>query len=140
MLAHITPHVWSVELLPELARIAEERLQGLGHEVPIRVGDGSQGWPEYAPYDAIIVTAAGVEVPPPLIRQLVVGGRLVIPVGEYAWDQALWLIEKGPEDALQAERLAEVRFVPLITGPLPRDADPADAALRRRLRELLTTG
>ncbi len=141
VLAHITPHVWSVEVLPELARAAGERLRGLGHQVELKVGDGSLGWPEHAPYDAIIVTAAGGEVPPALIQQLAPGGRLVVPVGERAWDQMLWLIEKGlgdgPDDALRAERLAEVRFVPLVARHPRPEPDPTLAALRRRLRELL---
>ncbi len=141
VLAHITPRVWSVEVLPELARAAGERLRGLGYQVELKVGDGSLGWPEHAPYDAIIVTAAGAEVPPALIQQLAPGGRLVVPVGERAWDQMLWLIEKGladgPDDALRAERLAEVRFVPLVARHPRPEPDPTLAALRRRLRELL---
>ncbi|OQA42559.1 MAG: Protein-L-isoaspartate O-methyltransferase [Chloroflexi bacterium ADurb.Bin325] len=138
ILAHITPHVWSVEVLPELARAAGERLQGLGCPAMLKVGDGSLGWPEYAPYDAVMVTAAGAEIPPALVQQLAPGGRLVMPVGGSAWDQMLWLVEKGPDDALYAERLAEVRFVPLVARRRPPDADPALAALRRRLHELLT--
>jgi protein-L-isoaspartate(D-aspartate) O-methyltransferase len=144
ILAHITAHVWSVEVLPELARAAGERLRGLGwaHDVQIKVGDGSLGWPKQAPYDAIIVTAAGSEIPPVLVQQLAPGGRLVMPVGGSAWDQTLWLVEKGsgngPDETLRAERLAEVRFVPLVAGHPRSDPDPTLAALRRRLRELLS--
>ena len=97
VLASITPHVWSVETLAELAGTARERLHGLGYPVMIKTGDGRLGWPEHAPYDGIIVTAAAPEVPPALVAQLVEGGRLVIPVGETSWNQTLWLIEKtGP--------------------------------------------
>lgn len=137
VLAHITPRVWSVEVIPELARAAAERLAGLGLHVHIKVGDGNLGWPEYAPYDGIIVTAAGNDIPPALVQQLAEGGRLVVPVGDSAWDQVLWLIKKGSGDELAAERLADVRFVPLVTAAPPRDDDPARDELRRRLRRLL---
>lgn len=113
ILAQITPYVRSVETLAELAGAARERLTGLGYSVEVKVGDGCLGWPEHAPYDAIIVTAAATEIPPALVVQLAEGGRLVIPVGENAWDQVLWLIEKRLGQ-LQARRLADVRFVPLV--------------------------
>jgi protein-L-isoaspartate O-methyltransferase len=71
------------------------------------------------------------------VQQLAPGGRLVMPVGGNAWDQTLWLIEKGPDETLRAERLAEVRFVPLVAHHPRPDADPTLAALRRRLRELV---
>jgi protein-L-isoaspartate(D-aspartate) O-methyltransferase len=142
VLASITPHVYSVEMIPELARAAVERLYGLGYHVRVRVGDGGLGWPEHAPYDGIIVTAAGPEVPPALALQLAEGGRLVIPVGDSAWDQMLWLIEKMQGGGLSAERLAEVRFVPLVatlaqSEPEDPDEAAAAAAMREQLRELL---
>ena len=139
ILAHITPRVWSIEALPELARAAEERLRALGYPVTVRVGDGRLGWPEHAPYDGIIVTAAAVEVPPALILQLKEGGRLVIPVGESAWDQVLWLIEKGPGGRLTTHWLADVRFVPLVAvSPRPaEEEDPATNAIRQELRHVL---
>ena len=82
VLASITPHVWSVEMLAELAGAARERLHRLGYPVEVKAGDGRLGWPEHAPYDGIIVTAAAPDVPPALVAQLADTGRLVIPVGE----------------------------------------------------------
>ncbi|MEJ5198543.1 MAG: protein-L-isoaspartate(D-aspartate) O-methyltransferase [Anaerolineae bacterium] len=137
ILAQITPHVWSVETVPELAESARQRLQGLGYPVQIKVGDGRLGWPEHAPYDAIIVTAAATDVPPALAAQLAEGGRMVIPVGETSWDQTLWLIHKE-HGHFRREFLAEVRFVPLVatTSRPQEEADPALAAVRRELEAL----
>ncbi len=137
VLAHITPHVWSIETLPLLAATARERLQQLGYPVAVQTGDGWLGWPEHAPYDAIMVTAAPAEVPPALIQQLGKGGRLVIPVGVVHWDQVLWCIEKDDAGLLHARRLGDVRFVPL-TGPHRSEPeDPELAAIRAELRALL---
>ncbi len=138
ILAQISSQVWSVEMLPELARSAEERLHGLGYEVIVKTGDGRLGWPEHAPYDCIIVTAAAASVPPALVAQLKAGGRLVVPVGESPWDQVLWSIEKMPEGRLQARWLADVRFVPLVASVA--QAEPEDAelsAIRRELKRVL---
>jgi protein-L-isoaspartate(D-aspartate) O-methyltransferase len=133
VLAHITPAVWSVETIPELAETARERLQGLGLQVSVRAGDGRLGWPEHAPYDGIIVTAASPDVPPALAAQLAEGGRLVIPVGEGSWDQVLWLIRKEGE-ALQKQYLADVRFVPLVASTsLAQPEEPALSQLRKQL-------
>ncbi len=135
ILAHITPHVWSVETLPDLARRAQERLGGLGYPVVVKVGDGRLGWPEHAPYDAIIVTAAAPDVPPALAAQLADPGRLVIPVGETTWNQTLWLIEKR-QGRLHVEALAEVRFVPLLASSRAAEAaDPALAEIRQALSD-----
>jgi protein-L-isoaspartate(D-aspartate) O-methyltransferase len=137
VLASITPHVWSVETLAELTGAARERLHGLGYAVEVKAGDGWLGWPEYAPYDGIIVTAAAPAVPPALVAQLADTGRLVIPVGETAWDQTLWLIRKVA-GRLAREFLCEVRFVPLIA-TASRSAeveDPALADIQRQLRAL----
>lgn len=133
ILAHITPTVWSVETIAELAEAAGERLQGLGYGVRVRVGDGRLGWPEHAPYDGIIVTAASPDVPPALAAQLADGGRLVIPVGEGSWDQVLWLIWREG-DRLQRRFLADVRFVPLVASTSPHE--PEDAVLQRIHKEL----
>lgn len=139
ILAQITPHVWSVETLPELARSAEERFHGLGYRVTVKVGDGRRGWPEHAPYDCIIVTAAAAAVPPALVAQLKEGGRLAVPVGEVAWDQVLWLIEKIPGGQLEARWLADVRFVPLVAStPQDEPEDPAFRAIRQELKRVLT--
>lgn len=133
ILAHITPHVWSVETRPELGRAAQERLHGLGYEVAVKIGDGWLGWPEHAPYDAIIVTAAAPDVPPALVMQLADPGRLVIPVGEAHWSQTLWRIEKQ-QGRLSVDVLAEVRFVPLVGSSPPAETeDPALAAVRQQL-------
>jgi protein-L-isoaspartate(D-aspartate) O-methyltransferase len=133
ILAHITPHVWSVETIVELAEAARERLLGLGFGVQVRAGDGRLGWPEFAPYDAVIVTAASPDVPPALVMQLADGGRLVIPVGEGSWDQVLWLI-RNEGDRLNRQYLADVRFVPLVTSS--SRSDPEDAALEEIRRQL----
>ena len=136
ILAHITPHVWSVETVAELAEAARERLQGLGLGISVRAGDGRLGWPEHAPYDGIIVTAASPDVPPALAAQLADGGRLVIPVGEGSWDQVLWLIRKKG-DRLQKEYLADVRFVPLVaTASSSGPEDTILAQIRKELQSL----
>jgi protein-L-isoaspartate(D-aspartate) O-methyltransferase len=135
ILAFITPHVWSVETIPELARTAQERLHALGYPVQVKIGDGRLGWVEFAPYDGIIVTAAAPDVPPALVAQLNDGGRLVIPVGETSWDQTLWLLEKVGA-RLHREFLAEVRFVPLIGSSASVAAEAGDATLAEIRREL----
>jgi protein-L-isoaspartate(D-aspartate) O-methyltransferase len=137
VLASITRHVRSVETLGELAAAAQERLRGLGYPVEVKAGDGRLGWPEHAPYDAIIVTAAAPDVPPALVAQLAESGRLVIPVGESAWDQTLWLIEQA-EGKLHREFLCEVRFVPLVASASRAAGadDPALAEIRRQLDHL----
>ncbi|MHB1344239.1 MAG: protein-L-isoaspartate(D-aspartate) O-methyltransferase [Thermoleophilia bacterium] len=113
VLAEITPNVWTVERHPELAERARRILAELGYaSVDIRVGDGSLGLPDLAPFDAIVVTAAAPHVPEALREQLAVGGRLVIPVGGLV-TQSLRLIRRGPEDYQETEVLG-CRFVPLI--------------------------
>ncbi|RMF93843.1 MAG: protein-L-isoaspartate(D-aspartate) O-methyltransferase [Nitrospinota bacterium] len=113
VLAQIAGQVYSIERYPELAEQARTLLQELGYtNIEIRVGDGSQGWPEQAPYDGIIVTAAAPEVPAPLVEQLKVGGRLVIPVGSRQ-EQVLYRLRKT-EDGVQTERMIGCVFVPLI--------------------------
>ncbi len=116
ILSLLARDVFTVERIPQLAEKARERLRELGyHNVHIRVGDGYEGWPEHAPYDAIIVTCAADEVPPPLIEQLADGGRLVIPVGESGWSQRLMLLRKRGAEVEQRE-VAGVVFVPLVRG------------------------
>ena len=110
VLAELGADVYSIEIVEPLGRRAAEDLARLGYEVNLRIGDGYRGWPEAAPFDAIIVTAAPEQVPPPLIEQLKVGGRLVIPVG--SWSQELVLLRKE-EDGVHRERVADVRFVPM---------------------------
>jgi protein-L-isoaspartate(D-aspartate) O-methyltransferase len=114
VLAGLGAHVRSIERLPTLAAAARDRLTTLEiGDVEIRVGDGSLGDPEGAPWDGIIVTAAAPAVPDPLREQLAIGGRLVIPVGE-RWDQQLLVIERrGPSDWAETSDGAVI-FVPLI--------------------------
>ena len=114
ILAELAVEVVSVERHPALAAAAEALLRGLGYRnVAVRVGDGTTGWPEAAPYDRIIVTAAGPHVPPPLLAQLAPdGGRIVIPVGE-AHEQQLLAVERHG-DRTRRQHLGPVRFVPLI--------------------------
>jgi protein-L-isoaspartate(D-aspartate) O-methyltransferase len=134
VLATITPHIWSVESLPILAESAQERLTRLGYTVRVKSGDGQLGWPEHAPYEAVVVTAAPARVPPALVQQLGPGGRLVIPLGNTQWDQVLWLIRKDEQGQLSAKRLGEVRFVPLISRSEQRAED--DEELRAISAEL----
>jgi protein-L-isoaspartate(D-aspartate) O-methyltransferase len=119
ILAELTDEVYSVEIIEELHKSSTEVLKRLGyHNVKAKHADGYYGWEEYAPYDAIIVTAAPDHVPQPLIKQLTDGGRLVIPVGPPGWQQTLWLIEKQGEEIV-SKSIMGVVFVPL-TGGQPR--------------------
>ncbi|MFY9811248.1 MAG: protein-L-isoaspartate(D-aspartate) O-methyltransferase [Aquabacterium sp.] len=114
----LVKHVYSVEVVPALAEEATERLQRLGyHHVSVRQGDGSLGWPEHAPYDAIIVTAAGPQVPPALVEQLKPGGVLVMPVGGRHFEQNLRVIRKGADGQLTERDVLPVVFVPLTHSP-----------------------
>ena len=108
--------VYSIEIIPELAQTAEERLRQLGYRVHCKQGDGYYGWEEHAPFDAIIVTAAPDHVPPPLVDQLAPGGRMVIPIGPPGGYQTLWKFVKEPDGELKAYNMGGVAFVPL-TGP-----------------------
>ena len=117
VLAEIAKEVYSIEIVPALARRARSDLARLGYaRVAVREGDGYRGWPEHAPFDAIIVTAAPPKIPQPLLDQLKPGGRLVVPVGTAV--QELTRITKAP-DGLREERLLPVRFVPM-TGEAQR--------------------
>jgi protein-L-isoaspartate(D-aspartate) O-methyltransferase len=113
VLAEIADSVWSIEIIEPLAASAKERLQGLGYgRVNVRWGDGYLGWPEHAPFDGIIVTAAAEQIPEPLLQQLKEGGRMVIPVGAAFSIQNLMLVEKR-DGAIAKRSVAAVRFVPL---------------------------
>ena len=114
VLAHFTPHVYSIEIIEPLATAAAARLQRLGYTVvTVRHADGYDGWPEKGPFDGIVVTAAAGEIPPPLIRQLKMGGRMVIPVGAVFGAQSLMLVEKDETGRVRTRSLMPVRFVPL---------------------------
>lgn len=113
VLAEITDSVFSIEIVGELARTARERLRRLGYDdVRVRHGDGWAGWPEHAPFDAVAVTAAPEEIPPPLIEQLAPGGRMVIPVGSQLLGQTLTLVSKDEDGSVTREEISGVRFVP----------------------------
>jgi len=113
VLAQLTEHVYTIEIMPDLAESSREKLAGLGYSnVTVRQGNGYRGWPEEAPFDGIIVTAAPAEVPRTLIDQLARGGRLVAPVGA-GWAQNLTVIEKRVDGALVTYSVAPVLFVPM---------------------------
>jgi len=112
VLAEIVERVYSIEILPDLAREAERRLTRLGYDnVVVKEGDGWKGWPEHAPFDAIVLAAAPAEVPPPLVEQLAPGGRLVLPVGNYY--QEIVLVTKNEDGTISRRSDIPVRFVPM---------------------------
>jgi protein-L-isoaspartate(D-aspartate) O-methyltransferase len=114
VLAELTPQLFSVEIIPELADEAAERLRSLGYgQVRTRCADGYHGWAEQAPFDAIVVSAAAPEVPPPLVEQLALGGRLVIPVGGERFGQQLLLVQRDGDGAVSQRPVLPVAFVPL---------------------------
>jgi protein-L-isoaspartate(D-aspartate) O-methyltransferase len=114
VLAEVVKHVYSIELEPTLGARAARLLEDLGYEnVTTRVGDGYAGWPEHAPFDIIVVTAAPDHVPQPLLEQLKPGGRMVLPVGPVSFGQELRLIEKDDSGKLRTRNVSYVRFVPL---------------------------
>ena len=114
VLAAITDHVFSIEIKEPLAQRARASLDAAGFEsVTTKHGDGYHGWAEHGPFDAILVTAAAPHVPPPLVRQLAPGGRMVIPVGPALAVQDLMLVTKDAEGTIRTKSLYPVRFVPL---------------------------
>ena len=118
VLAEIVRRVYSIEILESLAVTARKNLEQLRYSnIEILVGDGYQGWPEKAPFDAILVTAAAPQVPPALVAQLKPGGRMVIPVGSSGGVQYLKLIEKRADGGVDERRVLPVRFVPLVPAP-----------------------
>jgi protein-L-isoaspartate(D-aspartate) O-methyltransferase len=115
ILSRLARQVYSVEVVPELSKKAQDIFQQLGYEnIHIRIGNGYEGWAEHAPYDGIIVTAAASHVPPALIEQLKPGGRLVIPVGEPYSYQELILVEKDQQGDVHTQDVLGVAFVPLV--------------------------
>lgn len=114
VLATIAREVYSVEIIPELADSAKRRLAGLGYDnVHVRCGNGREGWPEHAPYDAIIVTAAADAVPSPLVDQLASGGVMVIPVNTSRFGQSLKRITRSEDGDIDETDVLPVVFVPL---------------------------
>ncbi len=127
ILAVLADEVFTVEFSPSLAREAVDRLRRLGYDnVTVKAGDGWNGWPEHAPYDAIIVTFASPRVPPALGAQLRAGGRLCLPLGQPDGLQELMLYHKRDDGTLSAEDLGGVRFVP-VQRARPQDGEPPGA-------------
>src|SRR3954452_23055719 len=115
VLSRIAERVYAIERHPSLGEAAQRRFERLGYDnIELRVGDGTKGWPEAAPFNAILVSAGGPEVPPALKEQLALGGRLVIPVGKDRHDQALLKITRTRAAAFEQDNLGAVAFVPLI--------------------------
>lgn len=115
VLSGLVREVYSIEIVEPLARSAAERLAALGYRnVTVRAGDGYAGWPERAPFDRIIVTAAAPHVPQPLVDQLAPGGRMVIPVATGGGEQQLMLIRKDAQGGVRRRRVLSVLFVPLV--------------------------
>ena len=115
VISKIAGRVIAIERQHKLVEVARERLQRLGYDnVAIVEGDGTRGWPDEAPYDAILAAASGSHVPRPLIEQLAPGGRLVMPIGDPGWTQELIKVTKQDGGILKQENLGGVRFVPLI--------------------------
>ncbi len=124
ILACICDDVYTIERNAHLANNAKVRLKSLGYNnIHIRCADGTLGWPEHAPFDAIVVTAGAPDVPWPLVEQLAEGGRLVIPVGYSPKLQTLVRIRKTEKDKIKRENLCGVRFVPLIGEAGWKDSD-----------------
>ncbi len=117
VLAELDLRVFSIEIVEPLGHAARARLERLGYSaIELRIGDGYYGWPGEEPFDAILVTAAASHVPPPLVAQLRVGGKMIIPVGSRFTTQQLILIERVSADEISTRQLLPVRFVPLTGG------------------------
>jgi protein-L-isoaspartate(D-aspartate) O-methyltransferase len=118
VLAHLTPNVYTIEIVEELSQMAAQNLKEEGYGgVQLRRGDGHLGWPEQAPFDAIIVTCAPEALPPPLWDQLKAGGRIVIPIGPVERVQRLVVVSKAPDGQRRTETITDVRFVPMVREP-----------------------
>ena len=114
VLGELTDEVYSVEIIEVLGQRAAKLLHELGYSnIHTKIGDGYYGWEEYAPYDAVIVTCAPDHIPRPLVAQLKVGGRMVIPVGPPGAYQSLWLLEKQADGGVKRRNLSGVSFVPM---------------------------
>jgi protein-L-isoaspartate(D-aspartate) O-methyltransferase len=117
VLAELTGRVYTMEIVEPLAEQAQRTLKRLGYgNVEVRAGDAYHGWPEKAPFDAIIVTAGGDHIPPLLVQQLKPGGRIVIPVGDSSLAQELMVVEKDQEGGIRTRKVLPVRFVPITGG------------------------
>jgi protein-L-isoaspartate(D-aspartate) O-methyltransferase len=117
VLAEIVARVYSIEIIEPLGKTAAKRLEELGYgNIEVKIGDGYKGWPEKAPFDGIVVTAAAPRVPQALIDQLKPGGRMVIPVGGDGGTQYLKVLTKRADGGVDEKRVLPVRFVPLVPG------------------------
>lgn len=117
ILSQLCRKVYSVEVVEKLGAAAAELFKKLGyHNIETRIGDGYQGWPEHAPYDGIIVTAAATHIPAALVEQLKPGGRMAIPVGLPYSHQELMLVRKDQQGKTLTESVLGVAFVPLVDG------------------------
>lgn len=117
VLAEIVSRVFTIEIVESLGRTAAKRLEELGYgNIEVRIGDGYAGWPEKAPFDGIVVTAAAPRVPQALVEQLKPGGRMVIPLGGAGDVQYLKLLTKRADGGVEEKRVLPVRFVPLVPG------------------------
>jgi len=117
VLSGLVRQVLSIEIVPELARSASALLAKQGYSnVKVRLGDGYRGWPEEAPFDRIIITAAPPEIPQTLIDQLAPGGKLVAPVGSTVWGQDLVVVDKRPDGKTRRRSVIPVMFVPMVKG------------------------
>ena len=115
VLGELADQVFTIEIVPELAEGARQILKDLKYgNIAVRTGDGYKGWPEEAPFDRVIVTAAPKEIPQALVDQLANGGRMIIPVGKQFFTQYLWVIEKDKKGVVSKEKILPVRFVPMV--------------------------
>ena len=115
ILGELAKHVFTIEIIPELAEGAKNILNHLSYKnITVRAGDGYKGWPEEAPFERIMVTAAPTEVPQTLVDQLAPGGRMILPVGAQFLVQYLWVIEKDDQGTVRKEKILPVRFVPMV--------------------------
>ena len=113
VLAELGANTYSVEIRPNLAVEVKERLRKLGYKVKVKQGDGYYGWPEHAPFDRIIITAAANHIARPLLKQLKPGGKLIVPLGDVRYYQHLTLIEKDSRGKIFSSQHGQVRFVPM---------------------------
>ena len=115
ILCELSQNVFTIEIIPELGKSSSDVIKKLNYRnIHFRVGDGYKGWPEEAPFDRIIVTAAPGEIPEKLIEQLANGGRMILPVGESLFTQHLWIIEKDNKGNIRKEKFLPVQFVPMV--------------------------
>ena len=115
ILGELAKHVFTIEIIPELAEGAKNILNQLSYKnITVRAGDGYKGWPEESPFERIMVTAAPAEVPQTLVEQLAPGGRMILPVGAQFLVQYLWVIEKDDQGTVTKEKILPVRFVPMV--------------------------